>query len=115
MIRDSQAETLKTEKPQPFVSGGKGTVLSHTIVMDAPAGFEEQAPYTLALVKLDDGPTVLAQLTDLEGPAVIGMHVEMVHPQAAHRWQARDHRLRLQVPAAAAALTRQDCERRSLS
>ncbi len=78
MIRDSQAETLKTEKPQPFVSGGKGTVLSHTIVMDAPAGFEEQAPYTLALVKLDDGPTVLAQLTDLEGPAVIGMHVEMV-------------------------------------
>jgi len=78
MTREPQADTLKPQTQQPFVSGGNGTVLRHTIVMDAPAGFEEQAPYTLALIKLDDGPTVLAQLTDLEGPAQIGMQVEMV-------------------------------------
>jgi hypothetical protein len=45
----------------------------------APAGFEEQAPYTIALVKLQEGPMVTAQLTDLgEEPVRIGMPVEMV-------------------------------------
>lgn len=78
MIQEPQADALTPQVKQPFTSGGKGTVLSHTIVLDAPEGFEEQAPYTLALVKLDEGPTVLAQLTDLDGPAEIGMQVEMV-------------------------------------
>jgi uncharacterized OB-fold protein len=46
---------------------------------DVPAGFEEQAPYTVALVKLDEGPLVTAQLTDLGAqPVEIGMPVEMV-------------------------------------
>ena len=57
---------------------GKGTVYSYTTVLDAPAGFEEQAPYVLALVKLDEGPMVTAQLTDLEDEPEIGMPVEMV-------------------------------------
>jgi uncharacterized OB-fold protein len=46
---------------------------------DVPAGFEEQSPYTVALVKLDEGPLVTAQLTDLgKEPVEIGMPVEMV-------------------------------------
>jgi uncharacterized OB-fold protein len=46
---------------------------------NAPAGFEKGLPYTIALVKLDEGPTVTAQLTDLGEKAVeIGMPVEMV-------------------------------------
>lgn len=45
---------------------------------DPPAGFEEQAPYVLALVQLDEGPLVTAQLTDLAEPVIIGMRVEMV-------------------------------------
>lgn len=77
MVQQAQ-EPQAVEMKQPFVSGGKGTVLSYTVVTDAPEGFEEQAPYTLALVKLEDGPTVLAQLTDLDGPVQIGMQVEMV-------------------------------------
>ena len=45
----------------------------------APAGFEEQAPYTVALIKLSEGPIVTAQLTDLgENEVRIGMPVEMV-------------------------------------
>ena len=45
----------------------------------APAGFEMQALYTLALVKLAEGPVVAAQLTDLGQERVhIGMPVEMV-------------------------------------
>ena len=57
---------------------GRGTVYSYTIVLNAPEGFEEQAPYTIALVQLDEGPMVTAQLTDLEGEPEIGMRVEMV-------------------------------------
>ncbi len=57
---------------------GKGIVFSWTTVFEAPEGFDEQAPYDLALVKLDEGPLVIAQLTDLDGPPEIGQRVEMV-------------------------------------
>ena len=57
----------------------KGEVYSYTKIYDAPAGFEEQAPYTVALIKLEEGPMITAQLTDLgEKPVEIGMPVEMV-------------------------------------
>jgi uncharacterized OB-fold protein len=78
MITDSQNAPLATEVKQPFTAGGKGTVISYTTVTNAPDGFETLAPYTLGLVKLAEGPTVLAQLTDLDGPVEIGMEVEMV-------------------------------------
>jgi scaffold protein (connect acetoacetyl-CoA thiolase and HMG-CoA synthase) len=58
---------------------GRGEVYSFTTVRNAPAGFEEAAPYTVALVKLEEGPMLTAQLTDLgEKPVEIGMPVEMV-------------------------------------
>jgi uncharacterized OB-fold protein len=58
---------------------GRGEVYSYTTVYDAPAGFEEQAPYTVALVKLEEGPLVTAQLTDTRDEDVqIGTPVEMV-------------------------------------
>jgi hypothetical protein len=62
-----------------FTFSGKGEVFSFTTISDAPAGYEENAPYTVALVKLQEGPVVTAQLTDLgEEPVKIGMPVEMV-------------------------------------
>jgi hypothetical protein len=58
---------------------GKGEVYSLTTVYDAPAGYEEQAPYTVALIRLEEGPLVTAQLTDLDGRDVaVGTPVEMV-------------------------------------
>jgi len=58
---------------------GRGEVYSYTTVSQAPAGFESSAPYTLAMVKLEEGPLVTAQLTDLDKkPVEIGMPVEMV-------------------------------------
>jgi hypothetical protein len=62
-----------------FQFSGKGEVYSYTTVYDAPEGYAEQAPYTLAMVKLNEGPLITAQLTDLgaQKPA-IGMPVEMV-------------------------------------
>lgn len=62
-----------------FQFSGKGEVYSYTTVYDAPEGYAEQAPYTLAMVKLQEGPLVTAQLTDLgEQKPAIGMPVEMV-------------------------------------
>jgi uncharacterized protein len=67
------------EAKQQFTFSGRGEVYSYTVMRDAPAGYEENAPYTVALVKLQEGPVVTAQLTDLgEQPVQIGMPVEMV-------------------------------------
>jgi hypothetical protein len=58
---------------------GKGEVFSYSTVFDAPAGYEGISPYTVALVKLEEGPLVTAQLTDVDNDGVeIGMAVEMV-------------------------------------
>jgi uncharacterized OB-fold protein len=49
------------------------------VVYDAPAGYEGFAPYVGALVELDEGPLIAAQLTDVDIDEVeIGMPVEMV-------------------------------------
>lgn len=62
-----------------FEFSGKGIVYSFSTMYDAPAGFEEFLPYTVALVLLDEGPLITAQLTDLGSEKVeIGMPVEMV-------------------------------------
>ena len=67
------------EAKEPFRFSGKGSVYSYTMMQHAPAGFERGLPYAIALVKLDEGPTVTAQLTDLgEEKVKIGMPVEMV-------------------------------------
>jgi uncharacterized OB-fold protein len=61
-----------------FPLSGKGTVYSFTTVTVPAKDFEAFAPYLLALVQLDEGPMVTAQLTDVDGPVEIGMRVEMV-------------------------------------
>ena len=67
------------EAKEPYTFTGRGEVYSFTVMYDAPAGYEDQVPYTVALIKLDEGPVVTAQLTDLdEKPVEIGMPVEMV-------------------------------------
>jgi uncharacterized OB-fold protein len=67
------------EAKTPFAFSGKGEVYSFTTVHDAPQGYEGNAPYTVAIVKLAEGPMVTAQLTDVDNNQVgIGMPVEMV-------------------------------------
>ncbi|MEW6094504.1 MAG: Zn-ribbon domain-containing OB-fold protein [Chloroflexota bacterium] len=67
------------EAKSTFAFSGKGEVYSFTTIYEAPTGFDETAPYTVALVKLEEGPIVTAQLTDLgETRPEIGMPVEMV-------------------------------------
>jgi len=67
------------EAKTPYAFSGKGEVYSYTTVYDAPEGYEETTPYTVAIVKLEEGPLVTAQMTDVDnGKVEIGMPVEMV-------------------------------------
>jgi len=54
-------------------------VYSYSTIYDPPAGFEEYVPYTVALIRLEEGPLVTAQLTDVDPADVeMDMPVEMV-------------------------------------
>lgn len=58
---------------------GRGTVYSYSMVRQAPGRLSDQVPYLVALVALEEGPLLAAQLTDVEATEVrIGMPVEMV-------------------------------------
>jgi hypothetical protein len=62
-----------------FAFAGTGEVYSFTVIQEAPEGFEGQASYVLALVKLDEGLVITTQITDLDDqPLQIGDRVEMV-------------------------------------
>jgi scaffold protein (connect acetoacetyl-CoA thiolase and HMG-CoA synthase) len=68
-------QNVQTER---FTFAGTGEIYSYTTLQEVPEGFEDQAPYVLALVKLDEGPLITAQITDLDGLPAIGDRVEMV-------------------------------------
>ncbi len=62
---------------EPYRLSGRGTVYAHSEVTLAPRGFA--APYVVAMIELEEGMKVTAQLTDVEAPEVhVGMPVEMV-------------------------------------
>ena len=67
------------EAKDHYQFSGRGEVYSYTTLYNAPAGYEEQAPYTVAMVQLEEGPLVTAQLTDIDvKEPEVGMPVEMV-------------------------------------
>lgn len=56
---------------------GKGKVETYTIIHEAPENFEGQAPYAMAIIKLDEGPKLTAQIVDCKLEDVkIGMAVK---------------------------------------
>ena len=57
----------------------EGKILSYTLVHSAPAGFELESPYFLAVIELANGVKVLSQLADSPAAKVeIGAPVKMV-------------------------------------
>jgi len=57
----------------------RGRVLTYTVIRHPPRGFEGQSPYVIAVVELEGGARMLAQLTDVNPEDVrIGMEVEAV-------------------------------------
>jgi hypothetical protein len=64
-----------------FQFSGRGEIYSYTVVErdHAPADYKKFAPYKVAIIKLEEGPLITAQLTDLgDIKPEIGMAVEMV-------------------------------------
>lgn len=55
---------------------GQGKVISYTVVHEAPEAFEMQKPYVMAIIEMDEGPKLTAQLIDCgEDEVKIGMKV----------------------------------------
>jgi uncharacterized OB-fold protein len=42
----------------------EGKVFSYTVIRVAPSQFVDQAPYALAIIELDDGVRIMAQIAD---------------------------------------------------
>jgi uncharacterized OB-fold protein len=56
---------------------GKGEVVTYTLIYNAPEPFAGQAPYPIAIIKLDEGPKLTAQIVDCKLDDVkIGMKVQ---------------------------------------
>ena len=59
---------------------GKGTIYTLTKIEAAPIGFEDEVPYTIAVVDLEDGSRLLGWIGDTiaEDDAKIGLDVQVV-------------------------------------
>ena len=74
LCRDCCSTNLET-----YLFAGSGTLYSYSQMTQSPRGFANVGPYAVGMVRLDEGPLIMAQLTDVEGVELrIGMPVEMV-------------------------------------
>jgi uncharacterized OB-fold protein len=56
---------------------GKGKVITYSIIHSASENFQNQVPYIIAIIKLDEGPNITSQIVDCDIDKVeIGMKVE---------------------------------------
>jgi len=55
-----------------------GKVLTYSMIHSVPEGFDSNVPYPVALIELEDGTKLTAQLTDCDTSEIsMGMPVEM--------------------------------------
>ncbi|HOB18893.1 MAG TPA: Zn-ribbon domain-containing OB-fold protein [Candidatus Methanoculleus thermohydrogenotrophicum] len=57
---------------------GEGTIVTYTVIRSASDQFENTTPYVLAIVELDEGPRLTAQVVCPPEEAKIGMRVKSV-------------------------------------
>ncbi len=73
----SSCRSCRSRSLEPHPLSGRGAVFSYAQVGQGPHGFA--APYVVAMVQLEEGIRITAQLTDIEPDEVaIGLPVEMV-------------------------------------
>ncbi|AAM30565.1 MULTISPECIES: Zn-ribbon domain-containing OB-fold protein [Methanosarcina] len=63
---------------EPFKFKGTGEIVSYTLIHTGAEGFEGQAPYTLAIIKLDEGPRLTSQVVGNTDNIQIGTRVRSV-------------------------------------
>jgi uncharacterized OB-fold protein len=55
----------------------RGKVATFTIIRYPPLGFEQEAPYVVALIDLDNGPRVIGRIAGTPELLQIGTHVTL--------------------------------------
>jgi hypothetical protein len=66
-------------KLAPYKLKGKGKIVTYNVTYVGASGFENQVPYVLAIIELEEGPRITAQVTDCDINEVkIGDEVELV-------------------------------------
>ena len=50
---------------QPVPLGGAGTIVSHTVIRVAPRGRGGEVPYAVAVIRLDEGVSLLGRVVDI--------------------------------------------------
>lgn len=60
------AENMRQIKKIPRLIGKKGSVIWYSKVMFAPTKFKNQEPYYVALIELENGEKITAQIVDCE-------------------------------------------------
>jgi len=64
-------------KMEQIKLSGKGEIITYSIIHVGPDNFEEQVPYPVAIIELEEGPRLTAQIVDCDIKDVkIGMKVE---------------------------------------
>jgi uncharacterized OB-fold protein len=64
-------------KMQDLKLSGKGEIVTYTIIHAGPENFKKQVPYPIAIIKLEEGPRLTAQIVDCDIDDVkIGMKVK---------------------------------------
>ncbi len=72
-----------------FQASGKGAIYSFVINTRPMPGFEDEVPYIIAVIELDEGPRLMTNLIDVPGDDVpskaaairVGASVEVVYEQ----------------------------------
>lgn len=59
----------------PITLSGEGEIVTYTKVHVAPEGFQKNVPYHLGIIKLKEGPHLLAEI---KGSVAIGKKVKMI-------------------------------------
>ena len=69
----------KSTEVDKYQLKGTGKIESFTVIRTPPKGFEKEAPYVIALVRLDEGPMLTTQIIDCDIEEVkIGKKVKAV-------------------------------------
>ena len=55
-----------SDKVEWFKASGKGTLYSYMINHRPPPGFQDEAPYAIAIVQLDEGPRMMTNIVGIE-------------------------------------------------
>ena len=62
----SPVKVWRNQKKTNHILGKAGRILSYTLIYVPPLGFENEAPYPVVLVELEDAAKYTAQLVDYD-------------------------------------------------